>query len=270
MAVGQFYVDFRQLEDAEVKALLDAFEAGRDAAAPGEAAAPARATRSVVVDAGGALLEGDLCIPEGARGVVLFAHGSGSSRRSPRNRRVARALNDAGLATLLIDLLSAEEGLADERTGHLRFDIGLLSQRVVDAARWLAVYPATKGLAIGGFGASTGAAAALVAAAYDPALLRAVVSRGGRPDLAGPALPLVQAPTLLVVGGRDAQVLELNREALAALRCEKRLDVVPGATHLFEEPGTLDEAARLATEWFRAHLGAPAPLPSAPPPVPAA
>jgi dienelactone hydrolase len=210
--------------------------------------------RLVRVPAGRVTLEGNLSLPEGARGVVLFAHGSGSSRHSSRNRYVARLLNKAKLATLLVDLLTAEEEAVDLRTAHLRFDIGLLAERLVGATDWLTQHPETRHLRVGYFGASTGAAAALVAAARRPEAIGAVVSRGGRPDLAGPALPLVRAPTLLIVGGNDFQVIELNRAAFEQLRCEKQLVIVPGATHLFEEPGALDEVARLAREWFERHL----------------
>jgi pimeloyl-ACP methyl ester carboxylesterase len=195
-----------------------------------------------------------LALPEYAQAIVLFAHGSGSSRHSPRNRYVARVLNEAKLATLLIDLLTLHEEVIDTRTAHLRFDIDLLAERLVDATDWLTQFPDTKHLPIGYFGASTGAAAALAAAAVRPDVVGAVVSRGGRPDLAGSALPRVRAPTLLIVGGDDRQVIELNRAALAQLRCEKQLVIVPAATHLFEEPGALDEVARLARDWFQRHL----------------
>jgi len=208
----------------------------------------------VRVPAGDVTLEGNLARPEDARGVVLFAHGSGSSRLSPRNRHVARVLNEAALATLLVDLLTPDEEAIDARTAHLRFDISLLAQRLIGATDWLSDHPDTRGLRVGYFGASTGAAAALVAAAVRAAAVGAVVSRGGRPDLAGRALALVRAPTLLIVGGRDAQVLELNREAFAQLTCEKRLEIVPGATHLFEEPGALDRVAFLARDWFERYL----------------
>jgi putative phosphoribosyl transferase len=200
----------------------------------------------------GIRLEGDLIVPSGAAGVVLFAHGSGSSRHSPRNRQVAEHLHRLGLATLLIDLLTESEEIAERQTRHLRFDIGLLAGRLVAATSWLRAEPATERLALGYFGASTGAAAALVAAADSD--VSAVVSRGGRPDLAGSALARVRAPTLLIVGGRDRFVLELNREARDQLNCEKALHVVPGATHLFEEPGALEEVARLAGSWFVDHL----------------
>jgi len=184
----------------------------------------------------------------------LFAHGSGSSRHSPRNRYVAQVLQDAGLATLLIDLLTPDEEQVDMRTGHLRFDIGLLAERLVGATDWLTQQPNTQNLRVGYFGASTGAGAALVAAAERPDVVAAVVSRGGRPDLAGPALARVQAPTLLIVGGNDVPVISMNDEAMAQLRAEKQLVIVPGATHLFEEPGALEEVARLARDWFLQHL----------------
>lgn len=208
----------------------------------------------VHVTAGRVTLEGNLSLPAGATGVVLFAHGSGSSRLSPRNRYVATLLNQAKLATLLVDLLTVKEEALDQATGHLRFDIALLAQRLVGATDWLTQQPDTRGLRLGYFGASTGAAAALVAAAERAAVVGAVVSRGGRPDLAGPALERVTAPTLLIVGGNDTEVIELNEQALARLRCEKRLAIVPGATHLFEEPGALDEVTRLARAWFERHL----------------
>jgi len=210
--------------------------------------------RPVRIEAGAVVLEGDLRLPHDARGVVLFAHGSGSSRHSPRNRRVAELLNEAKLATLLLDLLTRAEEAIDARTAQLRFDIEFLAQRLIAATDWLTEEPATRSLRIGYFGASTGAAAALVAAAERPAVVGAVVSRGGRPDLAGRALARVRAPTLLIVGGRDVLVVELNHRALAVLRCEKEIVVVPGATHLFEEPGALEEVARLAREWFERHL----------------
>jgi putative phosphoribosyl transferase len=210
--------------------------------------------RLVQVPAGAVTLEGNLTLPQDSQAVVLFAHGSGSSRHSPRNRYVARMLNEAKLATLLIDLLTPHEEVIDERTAQLRFDIDLLAERLVDTTDWLTQYPDTKYLRIGYFGASTGAAAALVAAAERPDQVHAIVSRGGRPDLAGPALPRVRAPTLLIVGGNDVQVIELNRLALAQLRGEKQLVIIPGATHLFEEPGALDKVAWLAREWFQRHL----------------
>ena len=210
--------------------------------------------RLVQVPAGTVTLDGNLNLPEYAQAIVLFAHGSGSSRHSPRNRYVARVLNEAKLATLLIDLLTLHEEVIDTRTAHLRFDIDLLAERLVDATDWLTQFPDTKHLPIGYFGASTGAAAALAAAAVRPDVVGAVVSRGGRPDLAGSALLRVRAPTLLIVGGDDRQVIELNRAAIAQLRCEKQLVIVPAATHLFEEPGALDEVARLARDWFQRYL----------------
>jgi putative phosphoribosyl transferase len=211
--------------------------------------------REVRLPAGAATLKGNLGIPEDARGVVLFAHGSGSGRHSPRNRYVAEVLREAGLATLLVDLLTPEEEEVDLRTRHLRFDIGLLADRLVDATDWLIENPNTRNLRVGYFGASTGAGAALVAAAERPRQVGALVSRGGRPDLAGEALPRVTAPTLLIVGGEDEPVIGMNREAMEQLRAKKELEVVAGATHLFEEPGKLEEVARLAAGWFAQHLG---------------
>jgi len=199
-------------------------------------------------------LDGDLTVPARAAGIVLFAHGSGSSRHSPRNQFVARAIREAGIATLLFDLLTREEEAEDDLTRRLRFDIGLLSGRLVEATRWIASQPETQSLGIGYFGASTGGAAALVAAAQIGPAINAVVSRGGRPDLACEALERVQSPTSLIVGERDETVLELNRSAYARLRCEKELKVIPRATHLFEESGALEEVARLAAGWFRRHL----------------
>lgn len=206
-------------------------------------------SHEVVIPAGMEGLPGTLVIPDGAIGVVLFAHGSGSSRHSPRNRFVASVLHQAGIATVLFDLLSRAE--AEDRRNV--FDIDLLCERLRSGVRWAGVETRTAQLPIGLFGASTGAAAALVAAAKEPAV-RAVVSRGGRPDLADRWLPMVQAPTLLIVGGDDTEVVKLNRQALAALTCRKQLDIVPGATHLFEEEGTLDQAATLAAAWFSRHL----------------
>jgi len=197
---------------------------------------------------------GDLTIPVSARGIIIFAHGSGSSRLSSRNRFVAGVLQRAGLATLLLDLLTAEEEQIDLRTGHLRFDIDLLHRRLVEATRWLADDLQAGALPVGYFGASTGAAAALTAAAALPASTRAIVSRGGRPDLAGSALSRVQAPTLLIVGGNDDPVIELNQQALKSLHCDKKLEIVPAATHLFEEPGTLEKVAELAKNWFQKHF----------------
>jgi len=207
------------------------------------------------IPAGSATIEGMLELPERAVGLVLFAHGSGSSRHSPRNNAVAGVLRAAGVGTLLMDLLTPEEDLDYSR----RFDIGLLTQRLLAAARWVKLQPATRDLPLGFFGASTGAAAALEAAAALGADAKAVVSRGGRPDLASrDALATVTAPTLLLVGGFDDGVIELNQQAYAQLCCEKELVIVPGATHLFEEPGTLEEVARQAATWFVRYLGAPA------------
>jgi dienelactone hydrolase len=215
------------------------------------------AEQAVQVRAGDVVLEGNLAVPAGARGLVLFAHGSGSSRHSSRNRAVAGVLRDAGLGTLLFDLLTAEEERVDARTAHLRFDIPLLAERVAGVTSWLRQYPQTRALRVGYFGASTGAAAALVAAARQPEAVAAVVSRGGRPDLAGEDLPRVQAPTLLIVGGNDIPVIPLNRQAYEQLGAAvKELVIVPGASHLFEEPGTLEQVARLASEWLTRHLGA--------------
>jgi len=213
----------------------------------------------VRIGAGRAGLEGSLAIPEGATGLVVFAHGSGSSRHSPRNRFVAESLRRKGLGTLLIDLLTEDEEDVDVRTRRLRFDIDLLAGRLVAAADWLSRQDATRHLRIGFFGASTGGGAALVAAAERPDLVGAVVSRGGRPDLAGAALARVSAPTLLIVGGEDDVVIDLNRAALTQLRCEARLEIVPGATHLFEEPGALGRVADLAGAWFSRHLSTEAP-----------
>jgi pimeloyl-ACP methyl ester carboxylesterase len=200
------------------------------------------------------LLNGTLGIPSRIRGVVLFAHGSGSSRFSPRNRFVAARLQQARFATLLLDLLTGDEERVDERTGQHRFDVALLGERLVAAADWLETTMGLPTASLGCFGASTGAAAALIAAAERPALVGAVVSRGGRPDLAGPSLPLVQAATLLIVGGEDRAVVGLNQEVLERLRCAKELMIVPGATHLFEEPGALEAVAGLAARWFEGHL----------------
>jgi len=260
--VGLWYDDFEQTSDAEVGALLSQAQDRADAAQ----AASTQEGVTVRIDAGGVQLEGDLALPSGARGVVLFAHGSGSSRFSPRNRAVAAALRASGLGTLLVDLLTRDEERVDARAGHLRFDIRLLATRLVACIDWLARGARTSELRIGCFGASTGAAAALVAAAARPRSVGAAVSRGGRPDLAGPALEQVRAPTLLIVGSEDEVVLELNREALQRLRGEKALVVIPGATHLFEEPGALEQVADLARRWFVRWLAAEA-LPSAAPPV---
>ncbi len=250
-AVGQWYWDFSQTSDDEVLKLLE-----RAAASSALRDAPERGGRLAVRDAddevaaGPVCLAGHLTVPSEAPGVVVFAHGSGSSRHSPRNRYVATALNEAGIGTLLFDLLTPEEEL-DRRNV---FDIELLAERLTAVTRWLRDQPESAGAEIGYFGASTGAAAALRAAAAPDACLAAVVSRGGRPDLAGPSLADVRAATLLIVGGDDDAVLELNRRALADLTCERRLQVIPGATHLFEEPGALEAVAGLAGDWFTRHL----------------
>jgi len=210
--------------------------------------------REVQIPAGRTMLWGDLVVPGSAGGVVLFAHGSGSSRHSPRNRYVAQVLQRACLATLLMDLLTPDDEALDAQTAALRFDIELLARRLVEVTSWLIDHPQTSLLPIGYFGASTGAAAALVAAANHPNSVEAVVSRGGRPDLAGEALRQVVTPTLLIVGGRDPLVLELNRKAFAELPGEKKLEIVHGATHLFEEPGALESVADLARSWFVLYL----------------
>ena len=254
-AIGQFYARFPQVSDEEVIACLE-----RAAVPPSPAPAstvraaaaadPAGREQEVRPEAGVVRLAGYLTVPEDLPGIVVFAHGSGSSRHSPRNRYVAGVLNDAGLGTLLFDLLTPEE----EADRANVFDIGLLAGRLAEVTRWLRAQPRAAHAAIGYFGASTGAAAALWAAAEPGAGIAAVVSRGGRPDLARPRLAAVAAPTLLIVGGRDEAVLDLNQRAQAELRCENGLAVVPGATHLFEEPGTLDAAAGLARDWFLSHL----------------
>jgi dienelactone hydrolase len=208
----------------------------------------------VSVPAGDVLLKGDLSIPSAPQGVVLFAHGSGSSRHSARNRYVAEVLNQHALGTLLVDLLTADEEREDELTGRLRFNIGLLTERLVTITDWLTSPVQGRGYGIGLFGASTGAAAALMTAAQRPDVVKAVVSRGGRPDLAGSTASLVRAPTLLIVGGNDTAVLEMNRDAMALMQCKNELKIVPGATHLFEERGALAQVASLAADWFTTHL----------------
>ncbi|MGX1849784.1 phosphoribosyltransferase family protein [Streptomyces sp. NPDC055299] len=244
-AVGEWYRDFSQTPDDEVVSLLAQAADGPGAADGPEAGGDV--AQEVAIDASGVRLTGDLTVPAGAGAVVMFAHGSGSSRHSPRNRLVATALQDAGLGTLLFDLLTP----AEEDNRAKVFDIETLAGRLTDATGWLR---GRTTVPLGYFGASTGAAAALRAAAGPGADIGAVVSRGGRPDLAGPQLSGVRAPTLLIVGGDDTMVIELNREAQAALRCESRLEIVPGATHLFEEPGALQEVAGLARDWFLSHL----------------
>ena len=251
--VGQFYADFSQTTDDEVIACLErGLPPVVAVTAPGQADDPPVRDEEVDVQAGPVRLGGYLTVPEAAVGAVVFAHGSGSSRRSSRNRYVAAVLNQAGLATLLFDLLSPEEELDRANV----FDVELLAGRLVEVTAWLRAQPETRELAVGYFGASTGAAAALWAAGEPDAQIGAVVSRGGRPDLAGPRLATVTAPTLLIVGGQDLVVLDLNRQAKAQLHCENSLAVVPGATHLFEEGNTLQAAAELARDWFTDHLAA--------------
>ncbi|MFJ8668766.1 phosphoribosyltransferase family protein [Streptomyces sp. NPDC093600] len=248
-AIGQFYSDFSQTAEEEVLAHLERNRAlYGTAAGPADRVTPQDTDVDIPMDA--VRVSGRLVVPEGATGIVLFAHGSGSSRHSPRNRAVAGALNRAGLGTLLFDLLDEEE--AADRANV--FDTELLADRLGQATAWLADRPGTGGLPRGYFGASTGAAAALRAAAVPSASVAAVVSRGGRPDLAGPRLAQVRAPTLLIVGGADPLVLDLNEEAQRRLRCENRLVVVPGAGHLFEEPGTLEQVGDLAADWFTGHF----------------
>ncbi|MFI0967785.1 phosphoribosyltransferase family protein [Streptomyces sp. NPDC021080] len=249
-AVGQFYEDFSQTGDDEVVACLEEAVVRLSSTRRTEPRHAGPEDPEEDVQAGATVLRGKLTLPEGATGVVLFAHGSGSGRHSPRNQFVARGLNRAGLGTLLFDLLTEEE--ARDRANV--FDTGLLARRLADATDWVRGRPETQELAVGYFGASTGAAAALSAAAEPGARIAAVVSRGGRADLAGPRLPAVKAPTLLIVGGRDESVLDLNRQAQARLRCESRLAVVPGATHLFEEPGALQRVTDLARDWFTDHM----------------
>jgi putative phosphoribosyl transferase len=214
------------------------------------------ATHSMVaIPSGFVDLEGELILPDYASGVVVFAHGSGSSRHSPRNQYVAKVIREAGFGTLLVDLLTQKEEQQDAITGALRFDIDLLAQRLIGVTRWLEKQPATRSLKVGYFGASTGAAAALIAAAELGDRIAAIVSRGGRPDLAGNALHLVRAPTLLIVGGYDEMVIFLNNEAYDKMHCVKEIRIIPGATHLFEEPGKLGAVAQLSTDWFITHLG---------------
>lgn len=258
MAVGQFYADFSQTTDEEVVSCLDRAVARESEPSPGAGDGSTRSAgsvptnRDIELPVGTMRLRGHLIVPEGAGRIVVFAHGSGSSRHSPRNRFVAGTLNRAGLGTLLFDLLTESEEHAQANV----FDIELLAQRLIDVTRGLRERPETRALAIDYFGASTGAAAALWAAAELGDEVGAVVSRGGRPDLAEPRLPAVTARTLLIVGGNDHVVLELNNRARTFLRCENRLEVVPGAGHLFEEPGTLDAVAELARNWF---VGRPGP-----------
>ena len=210
--------------------------------------------KEIQIPAGRAMLDGNLTIVDQAKGLILFAHGSGSSRHSSRNQFVARTLNKAGLATLLFDLLTPEEESVDLYTREHRFDIGLLAERLVYATKWATQQKEIAYLSIGYFGSSTGGGATLVAAAELPNEVGAVVSRGGRPDLAGKALPKVKAPTLLIVGGEDHVVIDLNEQARAQMKCECKIDIVPGATHLFEEPGTLEQVSKLASDWFVKYL----------------
>lgn len=259
-AVGLWYEDFGTTTDDEVVRILDRARSEQLEREPPTVrirsdVVPTSRERDVWLPAGEGRLGATLVIPPAPRGIVLFAHGSGSSRHSPRNQYVAGVLQRERIATLLLDLLTEDEERIDARTRHLRFDIDLLATRLVLATDWVLAQPETEGLDVGYFGASTGAAAALVAAAERAPIVRAVVSRGGRPDLAEAALGRVRAPTLLLVGASDLEVLRLNRGALEQLACEKALEIVPGATHLFEEPGTLEEVARSAARWFTRHLG---------------
>lgn len=269
-AIGQFYDDFSQTADEEVTELLrraaepspqnveqddPSDPEGRPNMIPGRQSQTDGVKREVSIELEGATLEGTLVLPKSAEGLVLFAHGSGSSRHSPRNRYVAQVLQAHGIATLLFDLLTREEEAIDQYSGELRFDIPFLAKRLMGATKWILNSPDIKNMKVGYFGASTGAGAALIAAAELPDLVSVVVSRGGRPDLAEDALESVQAPTLLIVGGDDEPVIGMNRDALAKLACpDKKLVIVPGATHLFEEPGTLEEVARVAAEWFSNHF----------------
>ncbi|MEZ4407013.1 MAG: alpha/beta family hydrolase [Polyangiales bacterium] len=248
-AVGQYYKDFDQTSDEEVMSLLDQARGAVPARAPG-----APLERAVRVDVDGVTLDGTLTTPSSPRALVVFAHGSGSGRRSPRNRFVAEGLHRVGVATLLIDLLTVEEEEVDARTRRLRFDVPMLARRLVGAVDWAASQPSTSSLPVGLFGASTGAGAALLAAAARPERVRAVVSRGGRPDLADSVLDAVRAPTLLIVGGGDGAVLALNEQARERMQGEVALEVIPHATHLFEEPGALARVSQLTTEWFESRL----------------
>jgi putative phosphoribosyl transferase len=274
-AVGEWYADFSQVSDREVQRLLAeargligaktaALPSGRaqwggdttdyQAEQDTEEKADQVRQRHVQVPGRGAILEADLAVPANARGIILFAHGSGSSRHSPRNKAVAQDLNEAGYATLLLDLLTRAEETIDIQTAELRFNVELLAGRLLWATDWVKRQQELAGLPIGYFGASTGAAAALIAAAQRPDDVAAVVSRGGRPDLAMDHLELVRAPTLLIVGSNDTQVIELNRQAFLKLRCGKEMAIVPGASHLFEEPGALERVSQLAAEWFELYL----------------
>ena len=254
-AVSRFYESFAQVEDEEVVDLLRMAERSSAPMASSVTSAWDASQRELSIHLGSVQLEGILSLPKDTKSIVLFAHGSGSSRHSPRNQYVAEVLRSHGIGTLLFDLLTREEETVDQRTGELRFDIRLLAERLVGATKWVTQHASTKALPIGYFGASTGAAAALVAAAQLPNLVAAVVSRGGRPDLAAEALSKVHAAVLLIVGGRDEKVITLNRQALGELRCpHKQLDIIPGATHLFEEVGTLEQVAAAASGWFAEYL----------------
>jgi putative phosphoribosyl transferase len=260
-AVGLWYEDFAQTSDEEVQTLLDQAGAAQHASNAAPVSPRPSVSRAVIIPIPGGTLVGDLDVPTGAAGLVVFVHGSGSGRTSPRNREVAAALGRAGFATLLFDLLTAEEERVDRVTAEHRFNIPFLASRLVGVTDWIARLPEIEGLPIGYFGASTGAAAAIIAAAARPDTIHAVVSRGGRPDLADASLGRLRAPTLLIVGGNDPQVLLLNREARARMnRARNELAVVPGASHLFEEPGALDHVTRLAADWFDASLGAYTPV----------
>lgn len=269
-AIGQFYADFLQVSDQEVTELLQRASQselqkmsgddpsgpeGRSVMIPGRNSELGVSRREALIELEGISLQGSLAIPVNAKGIVLFAHGSGSSRHSPRNRYVAQVLQSAHIGTLLFDLLTRQEESIDQFSGELRFDIPFLANRLVGATHWLMGTPDAKGLKVGYFGASTGAGAALAAAAQLPNVVSSIVSRGGRPDLAGSALDIVRAPTLLIVGGDDEPVISMNRAAMARLRyAEKKLFIVPGAAHLFEEPGALEQVARIAADWFTRHF----------------
>ena len=252
-SVGEWYEDFGQVTDDDVITLLERADT-LHRSVPMEQSIANISAQSVTIAAGGTTLDGDLTMPDGARGLVLFAHGSGSTRNSARNRTVAAELWKHGLATLLFDLLTPIEAHGDESTARLRFDVERLAVRLEDATDWVHRFEPTRHLAIGYFGASTGAAAALIAAAERPGLVRAIVSRGGRPDLAGEALVFVRAPTLLIVGGADEEVLARNEDVRNRLHAESELAIIPDATHLFPEPGALDEVASLASRWFVRHM----------------
>jgi len=249
-AVGAWYEDFSQTEDEEVYNLLNEARIVN----MNRAKFIIDVEHPLIIPSADAALDGILYVPKAASGLVIFAHGSGSSRFSSRNQYVAKELQRLKLATLLFDLLTPDEDMIDTKTAQYRFDIDFLARRLVDATNWIVSHPVLNTLPVGYFGASTGGGAALVAAATLPSLIRAVVSRGGRPDLAGESLSFVEAPTMLIVGGHDKTVIELNQQAYAILHCKKKLEIVPGATHLFEEPGKLEAVSRLASEWFKQYL----------------